>query len=140
MIIIKDILDIDTDIIVHQVNCVGSMGKGLALSIRKQYPIVYEKYKAHTWVLGRIQPVQVSDRLWVINLCGQAGCNENQRMTSYDALKVAWPKIQEWANGKRVHAPWMFGCGLGGGDWSIVRPLVESACPDVIWCKLPLTE
>jgi len=40
-----DILKVKSGFIVHQVNCQKVMGGGLALAIRKKWPIVYERYK-----------------------------------------------------------------------------------------------
>ena len=41
-----DIFDTDCDIIVHQTNCQGVMGHGIALQVKEKYPSVYERYKA----------------------------------------------------------------------------------------------
>ena len=68
-----NILDSDADAILHQVNCQGVMGAGLAKQIRGRYPNVYEKYKnacvndkrecktlgvSHSMLLGKIQVVR----------------------------------------------------------------------------------
>lgn len=39
-----NLLDIESGIIAHQVNCKGVMGAGLAKQIRLKYPIVYQAY------------------------------------------------------------------------------------------------
>ena len=39
-----DLLKIDNGIICHQVNAMGKMGAGIALSIRKKWPVVYNDY------------------------------------------------------------------------------------------------
>jgi O-acetyl-ADP-ribose deacetylase (regulator of RNase III) len=40
-----DLLDQKTDVIAHQVNCLGVMGAGVALQIKNKWPEVYEGYK-----------------------------------------------------------------------------------------------
>ena len=44
-IINGNILNCSENIIVHQTNCLGVMGAGLALQLRKKYPIIFDKYK-----------------------------------------------------------------------------------------------
>jgi O-acetyl-ADP-ribose deacetylase (regulator of RNase III) len=41
-----DILKADAEALVNTVNCVGVMGRGIALQFRKEYPANFEKYKA----------------------------------------------------------------------------------------------
>ena len=40
-----DIFDSPAQVIVNTVNTVGVMGKGLALSFKKRYPDMFERYK-----------------------------------------------------------------------------------------------
>ena len=39
-----DIFDSKMEVLVNPVNCVGVMGKGLALEFKNRYPIMYQKY------------------------------------------------------------------------------------------------
>ena len=47
MIIFKvgDIFDSECQTLVNTVNCVGIMGKGIALQFKKRYPKMFEEYK-----------------------------------------------------------------------------------------------
>ena len=62
-----NILDATEDVMVHQVNCIGIMGGGLALEIRKKYPEVYYSYlrfiegKGNYPLLGSVQTVLCND-------------------------------------------------------------------------------
>ena len=129
-----DLLGIEVGILVQQVNCMGAMGRGLALAIRKKWPSVYWAYRAHLPRLGQVQLIRVGRRLWVCNLAGQQNWGVHRVQTDLGAYRVAWPKVAEWALSRdvSVYAPWRFGCGLAGGDWAVVRPLIEQLCP-VIW-------
>jgi O-acetyl-ADP-ribose deacetylase (regulator of RNase III) len=40
-----NIFDSKAQTIVNTVNCVGGMGKGIALEYKKKYPLMFEKYK-----------------------------------------------------------------------------------------------
>jgi O-acetyl-ADP-ribose deacetylase (regulator of RNase III) len=41
----KSIFDLEVDILVNLVNCVGVMGKGLALEFKNKYPKMFDFYK-----------------------------------------------------------------------------------------------
>ena len=41
----KNIFDSDKDMIVCPVNCLGAMGKGLALQFKKNFPDMFEHYR-----------------------------------------------------------------------------------------------
>ncbi len=137
----QDLLGIQRGIIVQQVNCRGAMGRGLALAIRQKWPQVYSEYRS-TFArgelkLGTIQLVKVGPELYVCNFAGQDRWGTDSPKTDLGTYSLAWPLVSLEAAklGLPVYAPWMFGCGLGGGDWSVVQPMVEALCPDVIWVR-----
>jgi hypothetical protein len=88
-------------------------------------------------ILGEIQIVQVGPELYVCNLAGQDRWGTDSPKTDLDAYSLAWPIVSLEAGklGLPVYAPWMFGCGLAGGDWSVVQPMIEALCPKVIWAR-----
>ncbi|MBU4223261.1 MAG: hypothetical protein KKA10_16840, partial [Euryarchaeota archaeon] len=57
--------------------------------------------------------------------------------TDLGAYSLAWPIVSLEAEklGLPVYAPWMFGCGLAGGDWSVVQSMIEALSPEVIWAR-----
>jgi O-acetyl-ADP-ribose deacetylase (regulator of RNase III) len=135
------LLDTRRGVIVQQVNCRGAMGRGLALSIRQKWPNVYSEYRklfiSGKLILGEIQMVQVGPELYVCNLAGQDRWGTDSPKTDLGAYSLAWPIVSLEAGnlGLPVYAPWMFGCGLAGGDWSVVQPMIEALCPEVIWAR-----
>ena len=137
------IQSVTSGVILHQVNCQGVMGSGIAKEIRETYPVVWEKYRqmcAMTHIedgrhgetlLGMAQLIRVSDTLVIGNLFGQQyyGRDPNQRYTSYDALDAALDIVAEMLPDQGftpadVHHP-LIGCGLGGGDWTIVSSIIQ---------------
>lgn len=40
-----DLFDSSAQTLVNTVNCVGAMGKGIALEFKKRYPAMYKRYK-----------------------------------------------------------------------------------------------
>lgn len=139
-IVMGNILDVKRGIIVHQVNCKGVMGAGLALQIRRTYPEVYLKYKdvcdtGHA-SLGTCLILSVGE-LSVANLFSQNGYGRGRCHTDYQALGKCLNDLYEWANGCDIHIPYGIGCGLAGGDWSIVSVLIDTFIPDATVWKLP---
>ena len=86
-----DVLTSTAPIIMHQVNCQGTMRSGVAKAISEKWPIVEEKYKNFCKALsskglhGLTQVVKVNDKQYVVNLFGQEkyGYNGENFMALY---------------------------------------------------------
>lgn len=145
-IIYNDILNIEEGIIVHQVNCIGVMGAGLALQIRNKYPNVYSHYKEcfnkKLLELGKAFFVPIPNKnLHVVNLCGQYYYGKSGlKYTDYDAVKSGLLTINEWIHQNnitsKVYIPYGMSCGYAGGDWNIVSTLIDDVLPQSIIVKL----
>jgi O-acetyl-ADP-ribose deacetylase (regulator of RNase III) len=143
----KDILTIECGIIAHQVNCQGKMGAGLAKQIRAKYPQAYDEYmdwfEDEKMKLGTVQLVKIKPHLYVANLAGQEQyglwrTQKNRCHTDYQALTECLTQLQEIAQERKLtpYLPFKIGCGLAGGDWSIVYDLILKHCPSAKICKL----
>lgn len=135
-----NILSVTEGAILHQVNCQGVMGSGIAKQIRQKYPVVYDKYMnlyndaVDVWggiegplsLLGMAQVVTVSDRLQIVNIFGQLKYGKDgQIYTSYGALQDAFKSLNKLLDASvQLHFP-LLGCGLGGGDWSVVSAILK---------------
>lgn len=149
MIIKGNLLDVKVGIICHQVNCVGVFSAGLAATIAKKWPKVKALYHMKKdWNLGDVQCINVSDSsaypLYVANCASQKRVGWNEIQTDYPAVKhcfegVFWLRKKTGKN-LPICIPYRYGCGLGGGDWDIVLPIIESVIPDVIVIALPEEE
>lgn len=139
------VASVQAGVILHQVNCQGVMGSGVAKALRDRYPQVWEQYKlrcsafSDQELLGQAQLVQVSSELYVANLFGQRFYGrESRRYTSYDALDealktVAWMLSSREMRPHQCHHP-LIGCGLGGGNWSVVKALIQQHLPNsTLW-------
>lgn len=139
-----DILTAKEDIIVHQVNCQGVMGAGLALAIKRKYPNVYDKYKiaCNTMqpedLLGKIQLIKTHDNKMVCNLFGQLNYGRNKVQTDYEAITMCFDKIYRYAklNNLTVAIPYNIGCGLAGGNWTRVLNIILKRFKDKSIVKL----
>lgn len=147
-VVLGDILDAKYGIIGHQVNCQMVMGAGLAKQIKRKYPHVFNEYvqimgKAQiTKRLGRCQIVEAIPReLYIANLFGQFHwLNRGVVNTDYEALSMALRNLSVWKREKTpvdfpVYLPYGLGCGLAGGDWSIVSAIIEDILPEAILVK-----
>lgn len=137
-----DVLNTDIKIIAHQVNCKGVMGGGLAKQIKDHYPQVFSEYCAFVEdceycgdsPLGTVCCYRVNDSRYIWNVFGQEGYGTDKCYTDYDAVKRAFVDVIEnwrcsehcnWENQIPIAIPCYFGCGLGGGDWSIMKSVLE---------------
>jgi len=139
MILEQDIFSVSKGVIVHQVNCQGVMGCGIALQIRRKWPITYERYRAHKFSLGQIQLVQVAPGLWVCNLAGQDRYGRDRRYTDYEALRIAFVKLNTWASKQDlpIAIPFRMGCSNAGGDWNVVSQIITECltqCKVTVFC------
>lgn len=129
-------------IIVHLCNDVGRWGKGFVLAISKRWRQPEREFRA--WhadglaVLGEVQFVQVEDNLWIANMIGQHGIANNKARSKmkrangdpppirYQAIEAGLAKVSTMAQELKasVHMP-RIGCGLAGGKWELIEPIVE---------------
>ena len=120
-------------IIAHICNDLGKWGRGFVLVVSgrwKQPEIEYRRWYGQTsFVLGKIQVVQVAPALWVSNMIAQHGVRSSARNPlpiRYGALEQCLTALAVTAETKsaEVHMP-RIGCGLAGGEWSRVEPLIQ---------------
>ena len=131
-----DVLNSDADVILHQVNCKGKMGAGLALQIKNRYPFLYRQYvdfcstvADSSALLGEALIVPVRDNQSIANLFAQDGYAHygftTRCLTNYDALRKCMQTVNKRYKGKRVALLYLLGCGLAGGDWLVVKKIIE---------------
>ncbi len=121
-------------IIVHICNDIGGWGKGFVMAISKRWPQPENAYR--TWFkeqanfeLGQIQLVQVESDIWVCNLIGQHKLNrdaDGNPPIRYKAIEDGLDRLcnEVRALNATVHMP-RIGCGLAGGTWDKVEPIIE---------------
>lgn len=139
-IIQGDLLSLKDGILVHQVNCRGVMGSGIALSIRNKYPKAFTDYTsfvANTTfaesLLGNVNFSKVTEDLIVANLFGQLNYGLSGVFTDYAALEKGLTTVRDFAVSEGLHVgiPFGIGCVRGGADWNIVHKMIETIFNDV---------
>ena len=139
-----NILSGEYNIICQQVNCQGVMGAGLAKQIRNQYPklFMYYKQKCESCnkeeLLGDINIFCTSyeNSKFIINLFAQYNYGRGTRQTDYNAFHGCLQKIKSQVTDfipetAKIAFPYKIGCGLAGGDWNIIKPMIEEFSKEI---------
>jgi O-acetyl-ADP-ribose deacetylase (regulator of RNase III) len=120
-------------VIAHVVNDCGGWGRGFVVSLSKRYAAPEQAYrdlaKSGGLTLGDVQFVDCGTRTTVANMIAQEAYSKpGQPAIRYDALETCLNKVHEYAIdlGASVHMP-RIGCGLAGGKWSEIEPILERA-------------
>lgn len=138
-VVYGDLMQATEDIIVHQVNCKGVMGSGVAKQIKANFPEVFNEYRGHAQshdsveLLGTAQFVfSPSKNKIVANVFGQDSFGASRRRTFESALIWGLIKVKEFAedNNMSVAMPYNIGCALGGGDWNTVYEGIQAVFSD----------
>jgi O-acetyl-ADP-ribose deacetylase (regulator of RNase III) len=128
-----NLLTAEVDALVNTVNCVGYMGKGIALQFKQAFPENFKHYEL-ACEAGEVQPgrMLVHDKgglvkpRWIINFPTKRHWRGKSRLEDVRAgLEALIADVQRL--GIRSIAVPPLGCGLGGLDWKVVRPLIEQA-------------
>ena len=135
-----DIIKADAEALVNSVNCVGIMGRGIALQFRKAFPDNYKSYAAacdrHEVEPGHMfvfETHALTNPKYIINFPTKRHWRGKSRMEDIEAgLDALVEEIK--SRGITSIAVPPLGSGLGGLDWSLVEPLITfalSGAPDV---------
>lgn len=143
-----NLFDSKADVLCHQVNLYGVMGGGIASELRERYPNVYNRYRNHCdeykfseSLLGSslIVPKDEKNNQYIANCFCQNDFSRDGCLTNYEKMRECFINVINWMkqNGKKTVAfPYKIGCGIAGGNWSIVLGIIEDVFKDVeveIW-------
>ena len=129
---IGDILKADAEALVNTVNCVGAMGRGIALQFKNSFP---ENFKAYKAACNReeVQPGRMfvfetgtlTNPKFIINFPTKRHWRGKSRMEDIESgLKALTEEIQ-WLGIHSIAIP-PLGSGLGGLNWTDVRKRIEA--------------
>ncbi|MBL6853643.1 MAG: macro domain-containing protein [Alphaproteobacteria bacterium] len=130
----------DAEALINTVNCVGIMGRGIALQFRKAFPANYEEYEKacnHNLVQpGRMfvhETNQLSNPRYIINFPTKRHWRGKSHIEDIVSGLKALVKEIRTRRIRSIAIP-PLGSGLGGLDWRDVKPLILDAMselPDV---------
>lgn len=139
-----NILESEAEALVNTVNCEGVMGRGIALQFKQMFPDNFKKYVA-ACRRGDVEPGRMlvfetgrtSGPTYIVNFPTKRHWRGKSRMEDIDAgLKALVAEVQDRGICSIAIPP--LGCGLGGLDWSDVRPRIERAFSDLPQVKVLL--
>ena len=128
-----NLLEAQVDALVNTVNCVGFMGKGIALQFKQAFPENFTAYEkaCHD---GEVRPGHmfiyetraVVGPKYIINFPTKRHWKGKSKMEDIESGLKALIADVERLGIKSIAVP-PLGCGLGGLNWSDVRPRIEKA-------------
>ncbi len=131
-----DLLKAPERVICHGCNARGSMGAGIALAVRKTYPVAFNRYReiflaqGKRLDLGQCIFVDCPDGRVVINAVSQADYGRDPGIVyvSYDAVRSIIKQIDLWAAANDIASVAFpkIGAGLANGDWSVIESIIET--------------
>jgi O-acetyl-ADP-ribose deacetylase (regulator of RNase III) len=145
---IGNLLHVKAGHIVHGCNAQGVMGSGVALGVKQDFPQAYEAYTQvytkHGLKLGQAYPVLINPQLMIWNAVTQNLYGKGTRMVSYDAVQECFQIVNDYISQgledvanmqpNEVHIP-LIGAARGGGNWEIIREIIEQTMdyPVTLW-------
>jgi O-acetyl-ADP-ribose deacetylase (regulator of RNase III) len=131
-----NLLQAKVDAIVNTVNCVGVMGKGIALQFKKEFPENFRLYeracKANQLKPGQMFVTQNPDMFgakWIVNFPTKMDWRNPSKLDWIVSGLVDLANFVK-TNGVRSIAIPALGCSNGGLNWTQVRPLIEQTFAD----------
>lgn len=148
------------DVIVHGCNCFCTMKAGIAPKMARAfgcnlYPLEDINTRGDMNKLGQIDFVNFNKgsygdwisthpvfhnladnsdgtvSLTVVNAYTQYSMGTDKQHLDYDALRLCLRKINHIFKGKKVGLP-QIGSGLAGGDWALIKKIIQEELTDVI--------
>jgi len=126
-----DILKENAEALVNTVNCVGIMGRGIALQFKNAYPENFKSYatacKRNEVRPGRMfvfETGQLTNPRYIINFPTKRHWHGKSRIEDLEAGLIALAEVIRSRNIRSIAIP-PLGSGLGGLNWSDVRPRIE---------------
>ena len=140
--LIKLALEGNFDVIAHGCNCFCTMGAGIAPQMAKifgcdRFFLENNQFRGDIDKLGRIEVTEkdlITKSLYVVNAYTQYGFGSNhtngtQIPLDYEALTLCMRKINHQFKGQHIGLP-QIGCGLAGGDWTVVKTIIQKELKD----------
>ena len=126
-----DILKADAEALVNTVNCVGVMGRGIALQFRKAFPENFKVYKStcnkkqlHPGMMFVYDLNRFQNPRYVINFPTKRHWKGKSKIEDIESGLEALVQEVSKRNIRSIAIP-PLGCGLGGLDWTQIKQIIE---------------
>ncbi len=123
----SNIFNIPSDIMINTVNCVGIMGKGIALEFKNRYPKMFLQYKKDCQN-GKVKigllNIWKNENEWIINFPTKIHW---KNPSEYKYIDLGLNSLKEYllneSENLKINMP-PLGCGNGGLNWNIVKDMI----------------
>jgi O-acetyl-ADP-ribose deacetylase (regulator of RNase III)/uncharacterized protein YwgA len=125
--LIGNLFNSEAQTLVNTVNCVGVMGKGVALEFKKQFPAMFEDYQRRCdrklVKLGEPYLYEDLSGIRILNFPTKDHWRSASRLSDIEAgLAYLAGHYEQWGIKSLAMPP--LGCGNGGLEWAEVGPLI----------------
>ena len=115
----KNIFDTKCQTIVNTINCVGVMGKGIALEMKNRFPEMFKIYKKYCQKglidIGKLWLYKHSNEQWILNFPTKKHWKNNSEYEYIICGLEKFIKTYKYKGIKSIAFP-MLGCKNGGLD------------------------
>ena len=132
-----DILTEDAEALVNTVNCVGVMGRGVALQFKKALPDNFRAYaeacrrgEVETGRMFVFETGRLTNPRYIINFPTKRHWRAGSRVEYIESGLVDLARVIRDRNIRSIAVP-PLGSGLGGLDWSAVRTRIEKKLGEI---------
>ena len=127
-VLIGDLFESKAQTIVNTVNCVGVMGKGVALEFKKRFPVMFDDYerrcKRREVKLGRPYLYKSLVPPWILNFPTKDHWRSVASLEAIvEGLRFLLQHYKEWGITSMAVPP--LGCGQGRLEWRVVGPTLN---------------
>ncbi|UZQ54536.1 macro domain-containing protein [Trichothermofontia sichuanensis B231] len=132
-----NLLEAKAEALVNTVNCVGVMGKGIALQFKQAFPENFKQYK-QACDRGEVQPGRMFtvatgtlfNPRYIINFPTKRHWRGKSRLEDIEVgLEALVAEVRRLGIQSIAIPP--LGCGNGGLDWAVVKPLIVDTFADL---------
>lgn len=120
------------DVIIQGCNCQCRMGRGIALTIKQQFPEAFvadcQTTIGDRTKLGTFTTVHIDRDGWnftIVNGYTQFNWQGEGILADYDAIRSVFRLVKQQFSGQRIGYP-KIGAGLAKGDWAIISGIIET--------------
>jgi O-acetyl-ADP-ribose deacetylase (regulator of RNase III) len=132
-----NLLDANVDALVNTVNCVGVMGKGIALQFKRRYPAVFKAYEKacrdDEVQIGKmfvVETEQIEGPRFVVNFPTKKHWRSPSKLEYIEAGLDDLKRVIRELGIESIAIP-PLGAGNGGLDWTAVEPVIRESLHDL---------
>ena len=132
-----NILESESEALVNTVNTVGIMGKGIALQFKEKFILNFKLYQkacknkeVHTGKMFVTETGHLNNPKYIINFPTKEDWRGYSKLEYINTGLNDLINVIKEKNIKSITLP-PLGCGNGGLDWSVVKPLMEEKLKEI---------